>query len=171
MRFSVEHDLPGTLTRLESLITDPGLYERLERALPGIERIELLSSEEVGGVLHRRVRYTPRAHDRVPSFGRSFVTPEMLIWVEESAYDRARQRIDYRTEPNLPEHWRNRFDSWGHFTFRQAARGVVRRIEGEITVRVPLIGVLAERVLVRELRTAFDADATVLASWLETAAD
>ena len=116
--------------------------------------------------MRRRVRYTPRAHDRVPSFGRGLVTPEMLIWVEESAYDRARQRIDYRVEPNLPERWRDRFDSRGAFTFREEAGGVVRRVDGEVTVRVPLVGVLAERVLVREVRAGFDADATVLASWL-----
>lgn len=166
MRFSVEHRLPGTLARLESLIADPQLYERLARALPGLERIELIASEEANGVLRRRVRYTPRAHDCVPSFGRGLVTPEMLIWVEESVYDRALQRIDYRVEPNLPERWRDRVDSRGTFTFRQEPGGVVRRVEGEITVRVPLVGVLAERVLVREVRAGFDADATVLASWL-----
>lgn len=166
MRFSVEHTLPGTLARLEALIADPQLCQRLERALPGLERIELLSSEEASGVLRRRVRYTPRAHDRVPSFGRGLVTPEMLIWVEESAYDRARQRIDYRVEPNLPERWRDRFDSRGCFTFREAAGGLVRRVEGEVTVRVPLVGVLAERLLVREVRAGFEADAAVLATWL-----
>lgn len=166
MRFSVEHALPGTLASLESLLVDPHTYDRLERALPGFERIELLASEETGGVLRRRVRYTPRAYDRVPAFGRGLVTPEMLIWVEESAYDRAQQRIDYSTHPNLPEKWRNRFESTGRFTFRQAASGVVRCIEGEIIVRMPVIGGLAERVLVREVRTAFDTDANLLASWL-----
>lgn len=166
MRFSVEHTLPGTLASLESLLVDPHTYDRLERELPGFERIELLASEETGGVLRRRVRYTPRAHDRVPAFGRGLVTPEMLVWIEESAYDRAQQRIDYTTHPNLPERWRHRFDSSGRFTFRQASSGVLRRIEGEINVRMPLVGGLAERVLVREVVTAFDTDATLLASWL-----
>jgi hypothetical protein len=166
MRFSVEHALPGTLASLESLLVDPHTYARLERELPGFERIELLASDETDGVLRRRVRYTPRAHDRVPAFGRGLVTPEMLIWIEESAYDRAQQRIDYTTHPNLPERWRDRFESSGRFTFRQTASGVVRSIAGEINVRVPLVGGLAERVLVREVRAAFDTDANLLASWL-----
>ena len=166
MRFSVEHKLPGTLSRLEAIITDPQLYDRLARALPGLERIELLASEEMDGILRRRVRYTPRAHDRVPAFGRGLVTPEMLIWVEESAFDRAAGRIDYRVEPNLPARWRDRFDSRGCFTFRQEAGGIVRRVDGEVTVRVPVVGGLAERVLVKEAQAGFDADAAVLASWL-----
>ncbi len=166
MRFSVEHKLPGTLARLEALILDPSLYQRLERTLPGFQRIELLASDEADGVLCRRVRYTPRAHDRVPGFGRGIITPEMLIWVEESRFDRARHRIDYVVEPNLPERWRDRFDSRGSFTFREEAGGIVRRIDGEVTVRVPLVGGLAERVLVQEVRAGFDAEAAILAGWL-----
>jgi hypothetical protein len=167
MRFSVKHKFPGTLARLEALLVDPGLYARLERALPALARIELLSNEEVGGVVRRRVRYTPRvATERVPAYGRGRITPEMLIWVEESAFDRAAHRIDYRVEPNLPERWRDRFESRGVFTFHEEADGVVRRIEGEVTVRVPVLGLLAERHLVKEACAGFDADARVLASWL-----
>jgi hypothetical protein len=165
-RFTVEHKLPGTLERLEALIADPQLYDRLAPALPGLERIELLFSEETEGRLHRRVRYTPRAHDRVPSFGRGLITAEMMIWVEESVFDRAAHRIDYRVTPNLPERWRDRFDSRGSFTFRQEPDGVVRRIDGEVVVRVPIVGVIAERLLVKEVRAGFDADAAVLAGWL-----
>ncbi len=164
MRFTVEHRLPGTLERLSSLIADPQLYDRLAPELPGLERIELILSEETDGRLRRRVRYTPRA--QVPSFGRGLVTAEMMIWVEESVFDRAAQRIDYRVTPNLPERWRDRFDSHGCFTFRQEADGVVRRIEGEVVVRVPIVGAIAERLLVKEVRAGFDADAEVLTRWL-----
>ena len=166
MRFTVEHKLPGTIERLESLIVDPQLYDRLAPLLPGIERIELLASDDRDGQLRRRVRYTPRAKDRVPVFGRGLVTPEMLVWVEESLFDRASHRIDYHVTPNLPERWRERFDSRGAFTFRQEQDGVVRRVEGEVIVRVPVVGVLAERVLVKEVRAGFDADAAILAGWL-----
>lgn len=167
MRFSVEHQLPGTLARLEALLVDPGLYARLERALPALERIDLLTHVEANGLIRRRVRYTPRPDTaRVPAFGRGRVTPEMLIWVEESTYDRAAQRIDYVVEPNLPERWRDRFESRGVFTFREEGGGVVRRIDGEVVVRVPIVGLLAERALVKEARAGFDADARVLASWL-----
>jgi hypothetical protein len=90
----------------------------------------------------------------------------MLVWIEESRFDRARHRIVYAIEPNLPPQWRDRFDSRGAFTFRQDPDGVIRRVDGEVTVRVPIVGALAERVLVNEVRAGFDADAAVLASWL-----
>jgi hypothetical protein len=44
----------------------------------------------------------------------------MLVWIDESRLDRARHRIDYTIEPNLPPRWRDRFDSRGAFTSRQA---------------------------------------------------
>ncbi|HEY2745037.1 MAG TPA: DUF2505 family protein [Polyangia bacterium] len=168
MRFVVEHKLPGTIERLEALIADPRLYDRLAPALPGIERIELLASDEADGRLHRRVRYTPRAHasGRVPAFGRGIITPEMLVWIEESVFDRAAHRIDYRITPNLPARWRDRFDSHGAFTLRAEPGGVVRRVDGEVVVRVPIVGAIAERLLVKEVRAGFDADAAVLAGWL-----
>ena len=166
MRFSVEHKLPGTLDRLDALLVDARLYERLAQALPGIERIELLSSEERDGKLRRRVRYTPRAEDRLPAFARGAITPEMLIWIEESVFDRAAHRIDYQVTPNIPERWRDRFESRGAFHFDEIADGVVRRIEGEVVVRVPLVGTIAERLLIKEVRAGFDADAAVLTGWL-----
>jgi hypothetical protein len=166
MHFTIEHTLPGTLARLEAIIADPGLYDRLAPALPGIARIELLDSDERDGKLRRRVRYTPRAEGRLPAFARGRITPEMLIWIEESLYDRAARRIDYRVTPNLPERWRDRFDSHGVFSFREAAGAVVRRVDGEVIVRVPILGAIAERLLVKEVRAGFDADAAVLTSWL-----
>src|SRR5688572_25128971 len=131
MRFSIEHTFATTLDRLEGLLDEPDFYPRMSRALPGLASIELLAREETNGVLRRRVRYTPRAEDvQLPSFGRGLVTPEMLIWTEESAFHRADHRIDYRIQPNLPEKWRDRFDSSGSFTFNATPRGVLRRVEG-----------------------------------------
>jgi hypothetical protein len=56
MRFTVEHKLPRTLAQLDALIVDPTLYERMARALPNMERIEFLESDDLDGILRRRVR-------------------------------------------------------------------------------------------------------------------
>jgi hypothetical protein len=166
LRFRFDHEFAVALPRFEALLHHPELYPRLERALPGIERIELIANEERDGRVHRRVRYTPRAEDKLPSFARGLVTPEMLIWVEESIIDRAAHRIDYRVLPNLPEKWRDRFESHGSFTLSSVAGGVARRIEGELHVRAPILGRIAERLLARDLERIFAAEAEALRRWL-----
>lgn len=166
MRFTIEDTFATTLARFEALLDDPALYPRMARELPGIERIEVLASEERDGVLRRRVRYTPRAEGKIPAFARGRVSAEMLVFVEESAFFRAEHRIDYRVEPNLPPRWREHFASHGRFLLTAVPGGVMRRIEGEVQVRVPVVGRLVERILVDDLRQSFAADAAVLRRWL-----
>lgn len=166
MRFHIDDVFATTLDRFEALLDDPDLYPRMARELPGILRIELLAAEEVDGVLRRRVRYTPDAAHKIPSFARGRITPELLVFVEESVFDRAAHRIDYRVEPNLPPKWRDRFASHGCFTFAPVADGVARRIEGEVEVRVPVLGGIAERLLVEDVKRSFAAEAAVLRRWL-----
>ncbi len=166
MRFAIDHSFATSLERFESLLHDPNLYARMERVLPGIERIELIEQHEQDGVVHRRVRYTPRAEDKLPSFARGIISPEMLIWTEESAIYRHQHRIEYRVLPNLPERWRDRFSSHGSFRFAATPRGVTRHIEGELVVRAPLFGRIVERMLVKEVTQSFSAEAAELTAWL-----
>jgi hypothetical protein len=167
VKFVIEQTFATTLARMEGLLDDPALHERLARDLPGLESIELLERTDSDGKLHRRLRYTPRAADRIPSYGRGVITPEMLIWIEDSTFHRAEHRIDWHTEPNLPPKWRARFDSRGTFQYSETSGGVLRRIEGEVTVRVALFGGLAERFLIGELKRSFTVEAALLKRWLE----
>lgn len=166
VRFQIDDLFATTLDRFEALLDDPELYPRMARELPGIARIELVDAAEVDGVLRRRVRYTPDAARKIPSFARGRITPDMLVFVEESRFDRAAHTIDYRVEPNLPDKWRDRFASHGRFTFRARPDGVARRIEGEVQVRVPVLGIIAERLLVDDVKRSFGAEAEVLRRWL-----
>ena len=168
MRFEIEDMFAASRAELEALLEDPELYPRMARDLPGIERIELLAQDEADGVVRRRVRYTPAGVDeRLPAAARGRLTPEMMVWVEESCFFRREHRLEYRVEPNLPDKWRAKFTSRGEFTFAEVAGGVRRTIVGEVTVRMPLVGGLIERRLVQELRTSFRAEAALLAGWLE----
>ena len=90
----------------------------------------------------------------------------MLRWIEESTYDKARHRFDYRILPNLPESWRDRFQSHGSYQLTQEGALVHRRIEGEIVVRVPLLGRTVEKLLVREVTENFRAEAEAMSAML-----
>lgn len=164
MKFEIVDRFPTTVASFERVLDDPQLYDKLR--LPGIEKIEPLERSEDGGRVRRRVRYTPNTDGKIPAFGRSVVKPSMLRWIEESTYDRARHRFDYRILPNLPESWRDRFESHGSYQLTQEGGEVVRRIEGEITVRVPLLGRTVEKLLVKEVTENFRAESAAMSALL-----
>ncbi len=165
-RFTVENEFAASVAELEALLDSPALHERLQRAMPAIDAIEPLERLEDEREVRRRVRYRPNVDGKIPAFGRGVVKPEMLAWVEESVWDKAAHRYRYRIVPNLPAAWRDRFDSHGSYQLTATARGVHRLIEGEIHVRVPLVGGLVERMLVKEVEQNFRAEAEALRRFL-----
>src|SRR6266542_834403 len=142
MRFEIDDTFAATVEELEALLDEPELYPRMARALPNIERIELLDEAERDGVMRRRVRYTPsrEAAERIPAIARGRLRPEMMVWVEESCFWRSEHRLEYSVMPNIPEEWRGQFTSRGEFRFSEGAEpdggggggGVARRIAGEV---------------------------------------
>jgi hypothetical protein len=169
-RFAIENRFDATVEEFEAVLNDAELYERLAAAMPGIQRIEPLERDEDDREVRRRTRYTPNVDGKIPAFGRAFVKPSMLSWIEESRYDKAAHRFAYRIVPNLPHAWRDRFDSHGAYTLAAqpstAGGGVLRRIEGEIVVRVPLFGGRVERMLRAEVEHNFASEARAIAAWL-----
>ena len=164
MKFEIVNRFRTTVADFERVLDDPQLYEKLR--LPAIEKIEPLERVDEGERVRRRVRYTPNTDGKIPSFGRSVVKPSMLRWIEESTYDKARHRFDYRILPNLPESWRDRFQSQGSYQLAQEGGEVVRRIEGEIVVRLPLLGRTVEKLLLREVTENFRAEAEAMSALL-----
>jgi Protein of unknown function (DUF2505) len=166
-KFAIDDRFDATVAEIEARLEDPSLYARLQAAMPGIRAIEPLTREDDGARVVKRVRYLPNVDGKIPSFGRAFVKPEMLSWIEESTYDKRAHRFDYRIVPNLPPAWRDRFDSRGSYVLAaDGARATRRRIECEIHVRVPLFGGRIERMLRREVEANFRGEAAAMARWL-----
>lgn len=165
-RFVVEDRFDATTSEFVALLEDPAFYDRLQAAMPGLERIEPLTREDDGAIVRKRVRYTPRTEGKIPAFGRALIKPSMLSWIEESTFDKTERRFSYRIVPNLPSGWRDRFDTHGEYRLTDENGRVLRRIEGEIHVRVPLLGGRVERMLRREVETNFRAEAVAIAAWL-----
>lgn len=170
-RFTIEDRFDATVEEFEALLNAADFYARLQAAMPGIHAIEPLARDEDEREVRRRVRYTPNVDGKIPAFGRAFVKPSMLSWIEESAYDKTAHRFRYRIVPNLPAAWRDRFDSHGEYTLRPSTTGgggLERRIDGEIHVRVPLFGRRVERMLRSEVEHNFRAEAAALVDWLRS---
>jgi hypothetical protein len=171
MKFELVHLFATDLPTFEKALFHPDLPKSLEQIMAGVKVIEPLSSQDDGKKVVRRVRYVPSTE--VPSFARGKIKPEMLEWVEESTYDRERHRFEYRIVPNIPERWQDRFKSSGSYSLTETAGPVggpsvqVRRvIDGDVMIKVALIGGMAERYVIGQVKKNFDQEADGLRKFL-----
>jgi hypothetical protein len=168
MNFAIVDRFTATMAEMEGVLNSADFHARRAEAMPGLRSIEPLERVEDDATIRRRVRYVPNTDGKIPAFGK-LVTPAMLTWVEESTWDKARHRFDYRILPNLPAAWRDRFTSNGSYQLSQEGGELVRRIDGEILVRVPLFGGVVEKLLVREVTQNFRAEAAAMSAMLRAA--
>ncbi len=140
-------------------LLEPGFYDELAN-LPGVGSPRLVSSERSGDVVTVRVHY--RFTGELSAAARAVLDPAKLSWTEESAYDLAARTAAFRM---VPDNYGDRFRCSGTSTFTATGGGTLRRVEGELTVRAPLVGGAVERAIVSGLREHLAAEAPVLERW------
>ena len=149
MRFDAEQRFAMPVDRLLELFTDPDFYPTLI-GLPEISVPEVVSHQASDGVVRidMRQRYT----GELPAAARSMIDPDRLTWVEQLVFDLGRASATSRL---VPDHYPDRLTCTGVYTFRAGPGGVetsVRRLDGDLKVRVPLVGGRVENALVSGLR-------------------
>jgi hypothetical protein len=129
--------------------------------LPKLGRPELVERREDGDAVHLQVRY--RFTGDISSAARRVIDPAKLSWVEHTTHDLARHRVDFRM---APDHYPDRLRSSGHYSFEADGKGARRVTEGELVVRVPLVGGAVERAIVSGLREHLAAEVAVVERYL-----
>jgi hypothetical protein len=160
VRFEIVHQFDIPLDAVELAVVSPDLVATLAPRLPNIETLKQLSHSMRDGVFERVWSY--RANVKVPGFARSYVTPDMLGWNEESSYDLERHFARWAIVPHVKPSWRKFFVSTGTYRLERKGEGSARVIEGDLSLEVPVAKHVAERAILREVRKAFDAEAWAL---------
>jgi hypothetical protein len=137
--------------------TEPRFYELLGE-LPKLGRPEVLDRSEDGPVVRLAVRFWFTGN-LSPAVTR-VVDPARLSWVEESVHDLEHHTVTFHMQPdNYAD--RLRFD--GSSRFEPAGDGRTRRLaEGDVVVRVPLVGRAVEGAIVSGLREHLAAEVEVV---------
>lgn len=161
MRFTLEQELPGTVDDVLAALLDPELLRCLGD-LPTLRPPEVLSQERDGDVVVQRVHYA-FAGTLSPAVTR-VIDPQKVTWIAETTYDLAARRASFRV---IPDHYVNKLACAGTHTFTARGASSVRRVDGELTVRVPLVGRVVERAIVSGLEDHLRTEADLLAEWLE----
>ncbi len=165
MRFEITHEFDIPLDALELAVISPSLVDRFAAKVAslrvGIEEVAERSRSLSGGVLDRVWHY--RANMRIPQFARGYVTPDMLAWDEHSTYEMQRHRGQWTIVPAVKPEWQKYFSATGSYEIAALGDGRSRRrVLGELDLRVRVVRQMAERLIVGEVKKAFEAEAATL---------
>jgi hypothetical protein len=160
MRFQVTQRFAAPVDEVLSVYTDPAFYERLV-GLSKIGEPKVLAHEADGDRVVLRVHYRFTAD--LPSAATRVIDPRKLTWVEETIYDlpaaTSRSRL-------LPDHYPDRLTASATAVFTAAGTGSQRTIDGDLKVRMPLVGGKVEGAIVSGLREHLADEALVAERFL-----
>jgi hypothetical protein len=162
VRFELVQALRVPLPAVEAAFLDPGFLQELGQ-LPKVGHTELLEQQDRGNEMWQRVRYAFTGE--LSAAVRAVVDPTQLTWVEESTLDRATHRTTFVIRP---DRYSGLFDAAGQVTLTPGATGedsTVRRVTGDLTVHVPLVGRRVEAAIVSGLRDHAAAEIGALERW------
>ena len=157
MRFEIAQEFTGPPEAVARIYTEPRFYELLGD-LPKLGKPEVLDRREDGAVVHLAVRFRFTGH-LSPAVTR-VVDPARLTWVEESVHDLERLTKTFRMKP---DHYPDRLRSEGSARCDVVdGGGCSRRSEGDLAVKVPLVGRTVEGAIVSGLREHLAAEVEVV---------
>jgi hypothetical protein len=164
LHFEYSHELDAPLDAVELAVLSPAMGPMLAKALsPGIASVEIVEHVVEGGELKSVLRY--QASAPIALFKGRTIAPDALMWEAHQTYRIATHEATWEVLPK--EQYRRYFRASGRYFLTSLPDGRTRRtVEGEllIPVPVPMIGPIAERVALTEVRKTYDAEADVLRS-------
>jgi len=163
VRFRTEQRYPAPLDEVLALFTDPAFYPSLG-GLPKLSAPEVVDHRRSGDTVHLslRQRYT----GDLPAAALTMIDPAKLTWVEQLEFDLRRATA---TSVLVPDHYADRFTCSGRYLYSVDGDHTRRVLEGEVKVRVLLVGGKVEGALVSGLREHSDAEAAIVADRLRGA--
>ena len=145
MNFEFRHVFPVPVEELERVLFHDDLSPLLQERMSTIIEIEPMRVERNGNRLERKVRYLPVP--MIKSVGPKRVEPEWMEWMEESTYDYASHRGQFK---NIPARRTIADLLLNHGTLELQpgpGGGCTEILRGELKVKVFMIGKIAERVI------------------------
>ncbi len=166
MKFEYKHTFDVPVQTLIEAMFHPDLAPVLTEKMTSVIKIEVLEREETDQVIKRRVKYTPVP--MIKKIGTKKITPESMVWVEQSTFDKGRQTMTFENVPDHPK-IRAKMTNEGQVTFRELGDGRCERtMGGTLKIKFPILGRVAEGVISKNAKKMLDEEATVLAEWMKS---
>lgn len=161
MKLHVRHTFPCDPETFWKMYWDDEFDAMLQRGNT-VQR-ELLEQRDEGGVVVRRVRFTPQRD--LPAPAAKLLGSSKLVYEQESRFDPARSEMAWRVIPTILP---GKLDARGTFVVRPIEGGCEQVVDGDIKVDVRFIGGQIEKAVVAEVEQSYQRTAEVAREWLRS---
>jgi len=168
VQFRVDQRFAATPQQVLAAYTDPAFYLQLD-GLPKIGQPRVLGKTEADHLVTMRVHYLFTAD--LPAAALAILDPARLTWIDETVYD---LRAGTSRTRLLPDHYADRLTASASASFTldpsdpSGSSRCVRRIVGELKVRMALVGGKVEQAIVEGLQEHLADEAAVVNRYLAT---
>lgn len=162
MRFDLTQTIAAPVDEVARAYAGADLYEHLG----GTDKLgppDVLERTEHGDTVTLRIRYRFVA-DLSPAVT-AVVDPERLTWVEESVHDLAARTVRVTLHP---DHYADRLRCTGTYRYTERDGATVRRVDGDLKVKVLFVAGQVERALVSGLKEHLAAEAPQVEAYLRS---
>jgi hypothetical protein len=157
--FSAQHEFDATPAMVAATMTDPDFVSTVE--LPDLERAEVL--EHHAGHEGRVIRYRYRFVGRLDPIARRVLGKDRISWVQEVRVDAGDAHGVLAVVPDVRA---DRLKFAGEYRLEAHDGTTVRSLQGELSIKVPLIAGRAEQHILPGLLRRIDLEADALRAWL-----
>ena len=165
MKYKFEKVFDCEPQRLMEVMFSKGITERLKEDMTTLVEAETIQWEDKGDRIERKVRYLPIP--MIKSIGPRKVEPKWMEWIEESVLYKDKMRVEYKNIPTTPG-VAKKMENHGEMTFHLLPGGRTKRvISGELKVKVPILGRIAERVIASYAEKILEDEANALNRYIK----
>ena len=158
MKFRMEHILPANSDRAWQVIMSEE-FARQSYAHSGTIR-EVLSEEVRNGLTFMKLRIV--VEKPLPPMAAKVIGSSQLSWIQEQVIDDVKQLMSWKiTIPSA-----NKVQSSGIFRIEKIGDESRRIVEGDVSVKIPIVGKKAEQHICKQLEESYENSAKFTQAWL-----
>jgi uncharacterized protein DUF2505 len=157
--FSAQHEFAASPATVAATMTDPDFVRTVE--LPDLEPAEVLEHHaDAGG---RVIKYRYRFVGHLDPIARRVLGKDRISWVQEVRVDAGDEHGVLAVVPDVRA---DRLKFAGEYRLEANGGATVRSLQGELSIKVPLIAGRAEQHILPGLLRRIDLEAEALRAWL-----
>lgn len=159
MDWTVEHRIDAPLAAVEASVLSPTTLEAIVARQLIVGRVSVISHTQGPGWQERIADYEPNLPDRLLP---RVVEREWISWREIVRWDTTTHAGTVHIHPRLPERVQNRFACQVRYSLHADGQATLRRVEGMLVIRAPMIGSAIEAWVTERLQASFAQEARVV---------